>query len=218
MNSLSWPLKDPQTRLAFRDGRPYQNGWIFGKVPKLYIADFGPLNRAFSAWKWYKRVSLGYVFNQFNGNTMLNCCTTCISWEIGSYNTQQSRHNEHTHFCREIRNMIFRRWGGGGVKGRLELFRKFIRFGRADRPKVWPGCGQWTYMCKNKKVTGSRTCNTQKIIPKFGEVNLGLKRRAWHNILWVSCGSLHVVRTVWQWQLLQMSQVAQTRTTQLSSV
>ena len=32
--------------------------------------------------------------------TMLNCCTTCISWEIGSYNTQQSHHNEHTHFCR----------------------------------------------------------------------------------------------------------------------
>ena len=70
--------------------------------PKIYIADFGPLNRAFSAWKWYKRVFLGYVFNQFNGNTMLNCCTTCISWEIGSYNTQQSRHNEHTHFCRNF--------------------------------------------------------------------------------------------------------------------
>ena len=46
---------------------------------------FWTLNRAFSAWKWYKRVCLGYVFNQFNGNTMLNCCTTCISWEIGSY-------------------------------------------------------------------------------------------------------------------------------------
>ena len=38
---------------------------------------------------------------------MLNCCTTCISWEIESYNTQQSRHNEHTHFCRN-----FRKWGG----------------------------------------------------------------------------------------------------------
>ena len=25
----------------------------------------------------------------------------------GAYDTQQSRHNEHTHFCREIRNMIF---------------------------------------------------------------------------------------------------------------
>ena len=43
---------------------------------------------------------------------MLYCCTTCISWEIGSYNTQQSRHNEHTHFCREIRNMIFQMRGG----------------------------------------------------------------------------------------------------------
>ena len=70
--------------------------------PKNFVADFGHLNRAFSAWKWYKRVFLGYVFNQFNGNTMLNCCTTCISWEIGSYNTQQSRHTEHTHFCRNF--------------------------------------------------------------------------------------------------------------------
>ena len=61
--------------------------------------------------------------------TMLNCCSSCISWEIGSYNTQQSRHNEHMHFCREIHNMIFRKLGG--VKGRLELFRKFIRFGDA---------------------------------------------------------------------------------------
>ena len=38
----------------------------------------------------------------FQPITMLNCCTTCISWEIGSYNTQQSRHNEHTHFCRNF--------------------------------------------------------------------------------------------------------------------
>ena len=32
--------------------------------------------------------------------------------------------------------MIFRkmRGGGGGVKDRLELFRKFIRFGRERRP------------------------------------------------------------------------------------
>ena len=69
----------------------------------------------------------------FQPITTLNCCTTCISGKIGSYNTQQSRHNEHTHFCREKRNMIFRKWGGG-VKGRLEIFRKFIRFGGAIRP------------------------------------------------------------------------------------
>ena len=31
--------------------------------------------------------------------------------------------------------MIFRKWGGG-VKGRLELFRKFIRFGRDRLPLV----------------------------------------------------------------------------------
>ena len=34
--------------------------------------------------------------------------------------------------------MIFRKWGGGGVKGRLELFRKFIRFGIFTRPlEMW---------------------------------------------------------------------------------
>ena len=98
---------------------------------------FWTLNRAFSAWKWYKRVFLGYVFNQFNGNTMLNCCTTCISWEIGSYNTQQSRHTEHTHFCRNFvakSATWFSENEGGGVKGRLELFRKFISFGDAILP------------------------------------------------------------------------------------
>ena len=56
-----------------RDAPHLQNGWIFWKIPKgwgfifnpkIYIADFGPLNRAFSAWKLYKRVFLGYVFNQ----------------------------------------------------------------------------------------------------------------------------------------------------------
>ena len=84
-----------------------------------------------------QRVFLGYVFNQFNRNTMLNCCTTCISWEIGSYNTQQSRHTEHTHFCR---NFVAKSatWisenEGGGVKGRLELFQKFITFGDAALP------------------------------------------------------------------------------------
>ena len=44
---------------ALTDGWRYQNGWIFGKVPmgervifnlEIYVADFGPLNRAFWAW------------------------------------------------------------------------------------------------------------------------------------------------------------------------
>ena len=37
----------------------------------------------------------------------------------------------------KIRNMIFQKWGGG-VKGRLELFRKFIRFGDAICPLERP--------------------------------------------------------------------------------
>ena len=36
-------------------------------------------------------------------------------------------------FWKKIRNMIFRKWGGG-VNGRLELFRKFIRFWRDRLP------------------------------------------------------------------------------------
>ena len=54
-NRLSWSHQP----LAFRDGWWYQNGWMFGKVPKgvgavifnpkIYIADFPPLNRPFWA-------------------------------------------------------------------------------------------------------------------------------------------------------------------------
>ena len=61
--------------------------WAYWRAPpnspnKIYIAKFGPLNWAFSAWKWYERVFSGYVFQPI---TMLNCCTTCMSWEKGSY-------------------------------------------------------------------------------------------------------------------------------------
>ena len=49
-----------------------------------------------------KMIQKGLFRVCFQPITMLNCCTTCISWEIGSYNTQQSRHNEHTHFCRNF--------------------------------------------------------------------------------------------------------------------
>ena len=52
----------------------------------------------------------------FQPTTMLHCCTTCISWEIGSYNTQQSHHNEHTPCCRNfvVKSVIwfFRKCGG----------------------------------------------------------------------------------------------------------
>ena len=62
-------------------------GAIFS--PRNFIADFGPLNRAF--------------FGRFPKN------------------------------C----NKIFRKEGGRGVKGPLELFWKFIRFGVATRPLLW---------------------------------------------------------------------------------
>ena len=56
-----------------------------------------------------KMIQRGLFRVCFHPITMLNCCTICISWEIGSYNTQQSRHDEHPQFCRE---MIIRKWGG----------------------------------------------------------------------------------------------------------
>ena len=39
-------------------------------------------------------------------------------------------------FSEKNRNIIFEKWegGGGGAKGRLDLFRKFIRFGIVTRP------------------------------------------------------------------------------------
>ena len=62
-----------RTSLSLRDAFPFQNGWIFGKVPKgggvifnpkIYIAKFGPLSRAIWPWNWYKGVFSGYVFQQ----------------------------------------------------------------------------------------------------------------------------------------------------------
>ena len=47
-----------------------------------------------------KMIQKGFFRVCFQPITTLNCCATCISWEIGSYHTQKSHHNEHTHFCR----------------------------------------------------------------------------------------------------------------------
>ena len=74
-----------------------------------------------------KMIQEGHFRVCFHPITMLNICTTYISWEIGSYNTQMSLH---THFCRNITSEN----KGGGVKGRLELFRKFICFGTGMFP------------------------------------------------------------------------------------
>ena len=38
---------------------------------------------------------------------------------------------------RKNRNIIFRKRGGGGAKGRSEIFRKFIHFGRDRHPLVY---------------------------------------------------------------------------------
>ena len=69
---------------------------------------------------------------------MLNICTTCISWEIGSYNTQQCLHMNIRTFVTILSRKAQCNFPKmrGGVKGRFELFRKFIRFGNVRRPEV----------------------------------------------------------------------------------
>ena len=117
-----------------------------------------------------KMIQKGLFRVCFQPITMLNCCTTCISWEIRSYNTQQSRHNEHRHFCREILNMINRRWGGAGVKSRLELFRKFIRFWRAIRPYAKGGLQKCAKFIHRKEWKWFCWCSSKGIpISRFGE-------------------------------------------------
>ena len=77
-----------------------------------------------------KMTQKGFFRVCFQPITTLNCCTTCISWEIGSYNTQQSAiMNIRTFFAYLSQNPQhdFPKMRGGGVKGRLELFRSFIR-------------------------------------------------------------------------------------------
>ena len=69
---------------------------------------------------------------------MLNICTTCNSWEIGSYNTQQCLHMNICTFVPILSRKAQCNFPKmrGGVKGRFELFRKFIRFGIVRRPEV----------------------------------------------------------------------------------
>ena len=69
---------------------------------------------------------------------MLNICTTCISWEIGSYDTQQCLHMNIRTFVTILSRKAQCNFPKmrGGVKGRFELFRKFIRFGNVRRPEV----------------------------------------------------------------------------------
>ena len=72
----------------------------------------------------------------FSTNYHVEHLTTCISWEIGSYNTQQCLHMNIRTFVEILSqnpqyNFPKMR---GGVKGRLELFQKFIRFGVVRLP------------------------------------------------------------------------------------
>ena len=56
-----WELIAVPKRMNFRKNSKGVGGRSF-PIQK-FIADFGPLNRAFSEWKWYKMVFSGYVFS-----------------------------------------------------------------------------------------------------------------------------------------------------------
>ena len=96
-NLWTYTIKTARVQRPLSEAPPFQNGWIFGKVPKggggvisnpkIYVADFCHYKGVFRSW-----------------------------------------------ILEKIRNMIFRKWGG--VNGRLELFRKFIRFGGDKLPLV----------------------------------------------------------------------------------
>ena len=73
------PPKRMKLRKSSKEGG---GGVIFN--PKIYVEDFRPLNRAFSAWKCHFQIQKGLFRVCFQPITMLNCCTTCISWEIWS--------------------------------------------------------------------------------------------------------------------------------------
>ena len=72
----------------------------------------------------------------FHPITILNICAACISWEIGSKNTQMFLHMNIRTFVTILSRKAQCNFPKmrGGVKSRLELFRKFIRFGNVTRP------------------------------------------------------------------------------------
>ena len=116
---------------------------FFGKVPKGGRGGhFQSKNLYCKIWTFkkgffsMKMIQKGLFRVCFHPITMLNICTTCISWEIGSYNTQQSLHmNVRTFVAILSRNPHYNfPKMRGGVKGRLELFLKFVRFGCARHP------------------------------------------------------------------------------------
>ena len=109
---------------------------------------------------------------------MLNCCTTCISWEIGSYNTQQSRHTEHTHFCR---NFVAKSatWFSKNEEGGSKAVWNFSENSSVLIP--WPVRGKRFNHWKTKQLFLKLVviCNSQE-------------RYRWHNVLQRMTSVTHV--------------------------
>ena len=128
-----------------REGSCYQIGRVFGKVPKggesfsiqkIMLQILGTLNRAFCAWNWCKKsefrvqgMFLTIVSRKVKTRHTLKKVCACISYYLALippciYSTTS---------IIKICNIIFWKWGGGGVEGHLEFSRKFIRFDSVTR-------------------------------------------------------------------------------------
>ena len=118
--------------IKLRDAWHIQNGWLNGGGgggvifnPKNYIADFGPLNRAFWAWNLYKKSKFRVqgmffstiVLRKIKTRHTLKKAYACISYCLALIPP-----------CIYATISIIK-------KNCLEFFQKFIPFGSVTHPK-----------------------------------------------------------------------------------
>ena len=103
--------------------------------------------------------------------------------------------------------MIFRKWGGGLVKGCSEFFRKFIRFGGAIRPLVayYPGqerlvgevslgpkLGLSTLSCRWWRQAWASARRRRRLPLFLGWTRLHQKSGIWERLPWEQCVKTHL--------------------------
>ena len=112
----------------FRDARPIHYRWIFGKVPKggggvisdpkNFVAIFFALETALLVMNFRKNFEIGGgSFPIQKISLQIQCWSSWILEKIATFFPKKGG-------------------GGWGVKGRLELFQKFIDNGSDGRPSV----------------------------------------------------------------------------------
>ena len=108
----------PNQMKFFQRGR----GVIFN--PKIYVADFGNFTQGFLIQNSNFRVQGILTPTPQNGPHLWKSCA-CISYYCPCTSLHILNHNHYKKFALYV---IFQKWGGG-IEGRFEFFRKFIRFG-----------------------------------------------------------------------------------------